>query len=86
LSFQTGIPNTFTEIELMLRDGSQLTAQHDAGVPADDVARQGARLEAKFAALVDPVLGLETTAHLIADIGRFDSLADVRGLLGMCAG
>jgi 2-methylcitrate dehydratase PrpD len=85
LDFRTGIPNTFTEIELLLRDGSRFTAQHDAGIPAADVAHQGKRLEAKFAALVDPVLGTEKAARLITDIGRLDSLAEVRGILGMCA-
>jgi 2-methylcitrate dehydratase PrpD len=85
LDFRAGIPNTFTEIELLLRDGSRLSAQHDAGIPAADVARQGMRLEAKFAALVDPVLGTDKAARLIAGIGRVDSLRDVRGILGMCA-
>jgi 2-methylcitrate dehydratase PrpD len=86
LDFRTGISNTFTEIELSLRDGSRFTARHDAGVPAADVTHQGTRLEAKFAALVDPVLGTEKTAQLIADIGGLDSLPDVRGVLAMCAG
>ena len=84
--FQTGIPNTFTEIQLSLRDGSRFSAQHDAGIPASDVAHQGRRLEAKFAALVDPVLGTDKTARLIADIGRFEALADVRGILTLAAG
>ena len=84
--FQTGIPNTFTEIQLLLRDGSRFSAQHDAGIPASDVAHQGRRLEAKFAALVDPVLGTDKTARLIADIGRFEALADVRGILTLAAG
>ncbi len=66
---------------LSLRDGSRVTAQHDSGVPATDVADQGKRLEAKFAALVDPVLGADKTAALIVDNGRFDTLADVRGLM-----
>ncbi|HEY1412821.1 MAG TPA: MmgE/PrpD family protein, partial [Rhodopila sp.] len=83
--FRTGIPNTFTEIELSLRDGSRFSARHDSGVPAADVAAQGKRLEAKFAALVDPVLGTDKTARLIADIGRIDSLPNVRGVLGLCA-
>jgi 2-methylcitrate dehydratase PrpD len=85
LDFRSGIPSTFTEIELSLRDGSKITAQHDAGLPATDVAHQGRRLEAKFAALVDPVLGTDKTARLIADIGRFDSLPTVQGVAGMCA-
>jgi len=86
LDFRTGISNTFTEIELVLRDGSRITAQHDAGVPATDVVHQGKRLEAKFAALVDPVLGRDRTARLIVDVGRFDSLSDVRATLRACGG
>jgi 2-methylcitrate dehydratase PrpD len=86
LDFRPGIPNTFTEIELSLRDGSRFTARHDSGIPATDVAQQGTRLEAKFAALVDPVLGTDKTARLIADIGRLDSLPHVREMLGLCLG
>jgi 2-methylcitrate dehydratase PrpD len=85
-NFQTGIPNTFTEIGLSLRDGSRFTAQHDSGVPATDVVHQGKRLEAKFAALVDPVLGTNTTARLLADIGRFDQLPDIRIVQTLSAG
>jgi 2-methylcitrate dehydratase PrpD len=80
LDFRTGISTTFTEIELSLHNGSRFTAQHDAGVPTTDLAQQGERLEAKFAALVDPVFGTKTTARLIDGIGRLDQLPDVRGL------
>jgi 2-methylcitrate dehydratase PrpD len=86
LDFRSGISNTFTEIALSLRDGSRVTAQHDSGVPATDVADQGKRLEAKFAALVDPVLGADKTAALIVDVGRFDALGDVRGLMSLGRG
>ncbi len=86
LDFRAGLPSTFTEVDVLLSDGRHFSARHDSGVPATDVARQGARLEAKFAALVDPVLGSETTARLVADVGRLDALADVRGLLRLCAG
>jgi 2-methylcitrate dehydratase PrpD len=82
--FRTGIPNTFTEIEVALQDGSRFTARHDSGIPATDVAQQGTRLEAKFAALVDPVLGTEKTARLIADIGRLEALTEIRGVMGLC--
>ena len=86
LDFRTGIPNTFTEIELSLRNGSRFTARHDAGIPEADVAQQGVRLETKFAALVDPVLGTDKTARLIEAVGRLDSLPGVRGVLSLCAG
>ena len=85
LDFRTGIPNTFTEIELSLHDGSRFTARHDAGIPAIDVTQQGMRLEAKFAALVDPVLGTDKTARLIADIGRLEAMTDTRAMLALCA-
>jgi len=78
LDFRTGIPNTFTEITLKLRDGRSVTASHDSGVPAVDVGKQGERLEAKFAALVDPVFGTNRTGALIASIADFDRLSDLR--------
>jgi len=81
LDFQPGIPSTFTEIDLLLTDGTRLAARHDAGVPAADVDHQGRRLEEKFAALVDPVLGTEKTARLIAQTNRLQDLADIRTLL-----
>jgi hypothetical protein len=86
LDFCPGIANTFTQIDLSLQGGSQLTAQHDAGLPATDVSNQGRRLEAKFAALVDPVLGADKTAELIAAIRHLDSLNDVREIMNACAG
>ncbi len=57
LDFRPGIPGTFAQVKLLLRDGSRFTAEHDSGIPATDVTQQGERLEAKFAALVDPVAG-----------------------------
>jgi 2-methylcitrate dehydratase PrpD len=86
LDFRTGIPNTFAEIDLLLTDGTRLTARHDSGIPATDTADQGRRLEAKFTALVEPVLGSAKTHALIAEIGGLERLADVRGLMAMCAG
>jgi 2-methylcitrate dehydratase PrpD len=79
--FRSGIRSTFTEAAVSLRDGSRFTAQHDSGVPATDVAEQGRRLEAKFVALVGPVLGADRAARLISLTERFDTLPDLRGLL-----
>jgi 2-methylcitrate dehydratase PrpD len=84
--FRTGISNTFSEITLRLRDGSKVSAQHDAGIPASDAVAQGKRLEAKFAALADPVIGTENAAQLIVEIGRLENLADVRGLMRLGGG
>ena len=86
LDFRTGIPNTFAEIELLLTDGTILTARHDSGIPSDDVTDQGRRLEEKFHALVEPVLGSNRSSALISDIRQFEKLPDVRGLLTLSAG
>ena len=85
LDLRTGIPSTFAEVELALHDGSRVTARHDAGIPAVDVAQQGSRLEAKFTALVDPVLGKVKTAKLIDAAGRLEALAEVRRLTAWCS-
>lgn len=81
--FRSGIRSTFTEAAVSLRDGRRLTAQHDSGVPATDVAEQGRRLEAKFSALVEPVLGTDRAARLIGLIDGFDTQAEIRGLLAL---
>jgi 2-methylcitrate dehydratase PrpD len=81
LDFRSGLPSTFAAIELTLRDGSTLTAQHDAGIPAVDTAEQGRRLAEKFVSLVEPVLGGDIACTLIAAIGQLEALPDVRGLL-----
>ncbi|WP_428492371.1 MmgE/PrpD family protein [Rhodopila sp.] len=85
LDLRTGIPNTFSEVELSLRDGSKFTARHDAGIAATDIAKQGRRLEAKFAALADPVLGSAKTATLIAAIARLDQLPDLHAMMAACS-
>ena len=84
LDFQTGIPNTFAEIDLLLTDGTRLRAQHDAGIPAADTADQGRRLETKCAGLVEPVLGAQRCVALIAAVRGFEGLATVRPLMALC--
>ncbi|HVZ07803.1 MmgE/PrpD family protein [Rhodopila sp.] len=82
--FRTGIPNTFSAITLRMRNGSAVSAEHDSGKPATDAVAQGKRLEQKFAALVDPVLGADKAARLIVEIGRLETLPDLRGLMALC--
>jgi 2-methylcitrate dehydratase PrpD len=86
LDFRPGLSSTFSEVALRLRDGREVRAEWDSGVPARDAVRQGERLEAKFAALVDPVLGTERAGRLIVELGRIDRLADVRGLMALAGG
>ncbi len=81
--FQSGWPHTLAEIELELTDGTRLQARHDAGIPSTDIAGQGRRIGQKFSALVEPLLGAR--AGRIADeVGRLDTLDDVRGMLALC--
>ena len=55
-------------------------------ITSDDVLDQGRRLEAKAAALVEPVLGANRSTALIDAVGRFESLANVRELMALSAG
>jgi hypothetical protein len=84
VDFQSGWPHTRAEMEVQLGDGRRFAASHDAGVPAADVARQGERLEQKFAALVEPLLGARTD-EIVATVRRLDELADLRSLMALCA-
>ncbi len=86
IDFRKGIASTFAAIELTLTDGSTVSADHDSGVPAADTAEQGRRLEEKFVALVEPVLGGNTAGALIAEIAKLEALPDVRGIMAHCAG
>jgi 2-methylcitrate dehydratase PrpD len=81
LELQAGISNTFSEVSLKLRDGRSISAEHDAGVPAADAVKQGERLEAKFIALVDPVLGAEAAGTLVSAIRHFDTLENIHGIM-----
>jgi len=86
LDFRTGIPNTFAEMELLLTDGARISAKHDSGLAATDTAGQGRRLEEKFTGLVEPVLGTQRCQALIAGIGDFEALPDLRELMALTGG
>ena len=78
--WQNNWPQTLCELELELVDGRCLTARHDAGVPAADIAEQGARLTAKFDVLVEPVLGAPRARELREMICGLDDVADILNL------
>jgi 2-methylcitrate dehydratase PrpD len=82
--FQSGRPNTLADLELVLTDGSRVAASYDAGVPSNDVDEQGRRIEEKFTSLAEPILGAAKTRALIGEIGRFDGLRDLRGVMHLC--
>jgi 2-methylcitrate dehydratase PrpD len=86
IDFQQGWPQTLAEIEIALADGGHLAARHDAGVPAADIAEQGERLAAKFAALTGPLLGSARSRELRETIAALDSLAAIGALARLAAG
>ena len=84
--WQQGWPQTLSELELELADGRHVSARHDAGIPAADIAEQGDRLAAKFDALVAPVLGAPRARELREMISGLDDVADIRGLARLAIG
>jgi 2-methylcitrate dehydratase PrpD len=86
LDFRDGWSQAAAAIEVVLADGRVLRARHDAGVPAADIAAQGARLAAKFAALAEPVLGPARAREVRAAIAGFDALGDVGAAARLAAG
>ena len=85
IEFQSGWPHTRAEMDIETTDGAKVTATYDAGVPAADVMEQGRRLEQKFHALVDPILGNARAREIVRLVKDFDSLPDLRGLAKACA-
>jgi 2-methylcitrate dehydratase PrpD len=85
IDWQDSWPQTLAELEIELADGNRLTARHDAGIPAADIADQGRRLAAKFDALVEPMLGGPRTRELRETIAGLDHLAGVTDLARLAA-
>jgi len=83
--WQHNWPQTLCELELELFDGRRVSTRHDAGIPAADIAEQGARLAAKFDVLVAPVLGASRARELREMISGLDNVADIRGLTRLTA-
>jgi 2-methylcitrate dehydratase PrpD len=83
--WQAGWPQTLCEMELELVDGRRVSARHDAGIPAADIAGQGERLAAKFDTLVTPVLGAPRVRELREMIADLDEVADIGSLVRLAA-
>jgi hypothetical protein len=84
--WQNNWPQTLCELELDIVDGRRLSARHDAGIPAANIAEQGERLAVKFDALVEPVLGAPRTRELREMIADLDHAAEVKSLARLAAG
>ncbi len=85
IDWQDSWPQTLSELDLELADGRRLTARHDTGVPAADIAEQGERLAVKFDNLVEPLLGPPRTRELREMISGFDGVTDIGSLTRLAA-
>ncbi len=83
--FRPDRAHTLADLELTLTDGTRLVAHHDSGVPAADLAEQGRRLEAKFLALAEPVLGAAGATTLAGRLAALETEPDVGAVLALCA-
>ena len=84
VEFRRDWPHTLAELEVTLADGKVLSARHDSGVPADDLAAQGRRLAAKFMSLAAPVLGRLQAERLAASVAALDRLGSIAELTRLC--
>jgi 2-methylcitrate dehydratase PrpD len=71
---------TFTEVEIITKNGQLFTAQHDSGIPNQDIFNQRKRLENKFYGLVEPILGQTKTKSLMSVIMNLDSISSINEL------
>ena len=81
-----GFGQTHAAMDIRLVDQTTLSAEHDAGVPAADVAQQGVRIREKFDGLVAPVLGAARGAALGEALDGFEQAASVTPLAALWAG
>jgi hypothetical protein len=68
-------------VALVLKDGRELLAETNVGIPASDAAAQGEKLRAKFHSLAEPVIGRGRTGEALRLIERFESLESLKPLM-----
>jgi 2-methylcitrate dehydratase PrpD len=81
--FTAGWPITRSEVTIRLKDGRELFAAHDSGVPETDLDRQTERLIEKFNSLAGPRLGSGRTRRVIDAVLSLEQLPDVRALTNL---
>jgi 2-methylcitrate dehydratase PrpD len=86
IDFQESWPQTVSELDLDLTDGRRVSARHDSGIPASDIAEQGRRLATKFDALAGPVIGAPRARELRETVAALDRLANIADLTRLAAG
>ncbi|HYC47458.1 MAG TPA: MmgE/PrpD family protein [Burkholderiales bacterium] len=84
VDFVSDRPKMVADVVIEMKDGRELRATHDAGVPLNDYAMQGRRLAAKFERLVEPVLGEARCGKLLRLLERLEDTL-VADLMTACA-
>ena len=72
-------------VALVLKDGRELLAETNVGIPASDVAAQGEKLRAKFHSLAEPVIGRARAGEALRLIERFETLESLKPLMAAVA-
>ncbi len=74
-------PRHGASVSIELKDGRTVKADYNVGVPSTDIAAQAEKLEAKFHALAEPVIGRARTKTALGLINRFEGLPNLKGLM-----
>ena len=75
---ETGLTMTQAHVTLRYSDGSEIDADHDAGIPEHDLVSLRTRLRAKFIALVSPSYGEAEAGRMVDMIAQFADQKQVR--------
>ena len=79
--FSDTLPMMKAAVEVETNSGVTQSASHDAGEPESDLRLQARKVEAKFDALVQPLLGADRAARLRSRILAIESEARISALL-----
>ena len=84
VSFSEGFGEAEAKVTIVTADGRRFDAMHDSGLADRDLARQGRKLEEKFDALVNPVLGPRSheLRQALTGFGGSGTIADIMKLAG----
>jgi hypothetical protein len=61
-------------------DGRRFSTSYDTGVPTLSIDEQSRKLNAKFLALVTPILGQDLANRILSTVWRLDQLSSVTEL------
>lgn len=81
VKFDTDLRDTESRISVRMKSGKEVEYRIDVGEPEPDLGLQRERLESKFKAFTEPVLGPTSASKLLSAINDIDRLKSIDGLL-----